>query len=247
MLIDSVQSQANRLEEALLGAAAEGAIDLPFVAVDFQGAGLEPLEQVTSLDAPHRVYDAIIRDSLLDGAPFMKSGPGKRPATATPADATALPELSPTALVFGAGSGVRVRPEWEAAPRSPPDWRPPTRTARSYRWVPDTLPQADRPAARQVLSLVVAGAGVPLGSARGRALCPARHRPHGPETKETTQHGANRLAAVGLAALTVVPERRSGKVRLGMLGGERDAGGAFSFTWPIWWKPIGLPAICNSC
>ena len=63
------------------------------------------------------------------------------------------------------------------------------------------------------------------------------------KTKETTQHGANRLAAVGLAALTVVPERRSGKVRLGMLGGERDAGGAFSFTWPIWRKPIGLPAI----
>ena len=102
VLIDSVQSQANRLEEALLEAAAEGGIDLPFVAVDFQGAGLEPLEQVTSLDAPHRVYDAIIRDSLLDGAPFMKSGPGKRLATATPADATAVLELSPTALVFGA-------------------------------------------------------------------------------------------------------------------------------------------------
>ena len=32
-------------------------------------------------------------------------------------------------------------------------------------------------------------------------------------TKETTQHGANRLAAVGLAALTVVPERRAGKAR----------------------------------
>ena len=38
-------------------------------------------------------------------------------------------------------------------------------------------------------------------------------------TKETTQHGANRLAAVGLTALTVVPERRAGKARLGILGG----------------------------
>ena len=36
-------------------------------------------------------------------------------------------------------------------------------------------------------------------------------------TKETTQHGANRLAAVGLTALTVVPERRAGKARLGIL------------------------------
>ena len=67
--------------------------------------------------------------------------------------------------------------------------------------------------------------------------------PTDPKTKETTQHGANRLAAVGLAALTVVPERRAGKVRLGMLGGERDAGGTFTFTWPIWRKPIGLTAI----
>lgn len=62
-------------------------------------------------------------------------------------------------------------------------------------------------------------------------------------TKETTQHGANRLAAVGLAALTVVPERRAGKARLGMLGGGRDAGGVFTFTWPIWRRPIGLTAI----
>ncbi len=62
-------------------------------------------------------------------------------------------------------------------------------------------------------------------------------------TKETTQHGANRLAAVGLVALTVVPERRAGKARLGMLGGGRDADGAFTFTWPIWRKPISMTAI----
>ena len=37
-----------------------------------------------------------------------------------------------------------------------------------------------------------------------------------------TQHGADRLAAVGLTALTVVPERRAGKARLGILGGGRD-------------------------
>ena len=28
-----------------------------------------------------------------------------------------------------------------------------------------------------------------------------------------------------------------------MLGGERDAGGAFTFTWPIWRKPISMTAI----
>ena len=78
VLIDSVQSQANRMEEALLAAAAEQAIPLPYVTVDFREAGLQPLEQITSLDAPHRVYDAIIRDRLLDDVPFMDSEQGRR-------------------------------------------------------------------------------------------------------------------------------------------------------------------------
>ena len=104
VLIDSVQSQANRLEEALLEAAVEDdGIQLPYVSVDFRDVGLQPLEQITSLDAPHRVYDAILRDSLLDGIPFMQSEQGRRLAAATPADATALLETSPpTALLFGA-------------------------------------------------------------------------------------------------------------------------------------------------
>ena len=102
VLIDSVQSQANRLEEALLAAAECGRIEIPYVTVDFRGAGLDPLTRITLLDAPHRVYDAILRDSLMDGEPFMQSAPGKRLAAAKPADATALLELSPTALLFGA-------------------------------------------------------------------------------------------------------------------------------------------------
>lgn len=106
VLIDSVQSQANRLEEALLAATEgdndDGRVPLPYVTVDFSGTGLEPLERVTSLDAPHRVYDAIFRDSLLNGTPFMQSEEGRGLAVAKPADARALLELSPTALVFGA-------------------------------------------------------------------------------------------------------------------------------------------------
>jgi CRISPR-associated protein Csb1 len=101
VLIDSVQSQANRLEEALRGAADEG-LPLPCVTVDFSKADLAPLTRITSLDAPHRVYDAILRDSLLDGEPFMRSAQGRRLAASKPTDATALLELSPTALLFGA-------------------------------------------------------------------------------------------------------------------------------------------------
>ena len=63
------------------------------------------------------------------------------------------------------------------------------------------------------------------------------------KTKETTQHGANRLAAVGLAALTVVPRRRAGEPRLEVLGGSRSDSGSFSFSWPIWRDPISLTAV----
>ena len=102
VLIDSVQSQANRLEEALLATAEQDEIGLPYVTVDFRAAGLDPLERITSLDAPHRIYDAILRDSLMHGEPFMQSKVGRRLAAAKLADATALLEHSPTALLFGA-------------------------------------------------------------------------------------------------------------------------------------------------
>jgi CRISPR-associated protein Csb1 len=101
-LVDSVQSQANRLEEALLAVIRDSGVVVPYVTVDFRGQGLAGIEEVTSLDAPHRVYDAILRDSLLDKVPFPKSDMGVRLAEAKPASATALLEISPTALLFGA-------------------------------------------------------------------------------------------------------------------------------------------------
>jgi CRISPR-associated protein Csb1 len=101
VLIDSVQSQANRLEECLLQAIADG-LPIPHVVVDFSAAQLEGITRITSLDAPHRVYDAIFRDSSLSGHPFMSSSVGQRLAKAKPDDASALLEVSPTALLFGA-------------------------------------------------------------------------------------------------------------------------------------------------
>jgi hypothetical protein len=60
--------------------------------------------------------------------------------------------------------------------------------------------------------------------------------------KAGTQHGANRLAAIGLAALTLVPETRAGRVRPSIIGGASGAGG-FSFAWPIWREPATLSSI----
>ncbi|MDT8342699.1 MAG: type I-U CRISPR-associated RAMP protein Csb1/Cas7u, partial [Longimicrobiales bacterium] len=101
VLIDSVQSQANRLEECIRDAVRDGE-PIPHVIVDFSEHDLTGLTEITSLDAPHRVYDAILRDSMLDTVPFMQSEVGKRLATARPNDATALLENSPSALLFGA-------------------------------------------------------------------------------------------------------------------------------------------------
>ncbi len=61
--------------------------------------------------------------------------------------------------------------------------------------------------------------------------------------KSGTQHGANRLAAVGLAALTVAPETRGGQVRPSILGGKFGRRGEFSFAWPIWRDPASLASV----
>ena len=63
------------------------------------------------------------------------------------------------------------------------------------------------------------------------------------KTKETTQHGANRLAAVGLSVFTVVPRHRNGRVQLALVGGGREPDGTHTLSWPIWREPVGLAGI----
>jgi hypothetical protein len=60
--------------------------------------------------------------------------------------------------------------------------------------------------------------------------------------KGGTQHGANRLAAVGLATLTLIPETRGGRIYPSVLGGSSGPEG-FSFAWPIWNEPTTLSSI----
>ena len=104
VLIDSVQSQANRIEQALkLNYYTPGTThcELPIVAVDFTGnEKTQPVGYITSLDAPHRLADAILRDSELNGVPFRDTEIGKA-CEATTADATPLFRYCPTALVLG--------------------------------------------------------------------------------------------------------------------------------------------------
>lgn len=102
VLVDSVASQANRLELALREGWETGELRFPNPAVDFTVDGeLDDLDQITVLDAPHRIADAIFRDSLLDGTLFRLSDVGRAVTESRPNAATGLFRYSPTALLFG--------------------------------------------------------------------------------------------------------------------------------------------------
>lgn len=101
VLLDSVQSQANRMELALLEEHYAGRVELPLLITRFDQDELYKKFTVTSLDAPHRIADALFRDSLLDGTIFRKSDKGLVLDYAGIQNATGLFGLCPTALLFG--------------------------------------------------------------------------------------------------------------------------------------------------
>ncbi len=107
VLLDSVASQANRMEEALFQAWEEDQLPFPVIAVDFTAdpddADLADLDRISTLHAPHRVYDALLRDSVCDdGTLFRDTELGRAITDATCANATALYRACPTGLLFGA-------------------------------------------------------------------------------------------------------------------------------------------------
>jgi len=114
VLLDSVQSQANRMELALQEAIDEGRISLPLIAVDFSGTEASFVGRITSLEAPHRIADAILRDSEWTDNQgqkirFRESPVGQSLTTASMQNATALFGYCPTALVFGMWDSTGAR------------------------------------------------------------------------------------------------------------------------------------------
>jgi CRISPR-associated protein Csb1 len=104
VLLDSVPSQANRAEEALLRAVRAGQAELPLLELRHDG---EAPVVLTSLEFPHRYADAYLRDSLLGETKFDRSGIGQAMLAASLADATALFAHDPGSLVFGAWNSHR--------------------------------------------------------------------------------------------------------------------------------------------
>ena len=93
VLLDAVQSQANRFEEIL---ERDPDAQLPVFRLTIPGH-----DPVSSLSAPHRVYDAIMRASLYGDTEFRSSKVGERIIAARPSNATALFEYAPNVLIFG--------------------------------------------------------------------------------------------------------------------------------------------------
>jgi CRISPR-associated protein Csb1 len=105
VLLDSVQSQANRMELTLLKAVDAKRIRMPLLVVDFGADTDDPVlrevGRLTALETPHRMCDAIFRDSVMDGVPFRQSALGNELNSAKSANATAVFKMCPSALVFG--------------------------------------------------------------------------------------------------------------------------------------------------
>jgi len=103
------------MELALQDAIDAGKIQMPLLVVDFSdhsptgdveadktaGRFIDAVGMVTSLQVPHRLADASLRDSEINGVGFRKSEKGKALNQVSFANATPLFELCPTALVFG--------------------------------------------------------------------------------------------------------------------------------------------------
>lgn len=96
--IDSPGSFANRVEQAL-------------VAVNL---GLDPLRvsvtgrAVSTMQLPHRAFDAVVRDSVLDGTPFRKTDIGRGITEATASNATALLRYDPSVLLLGGWDSTKL-------------------------------------------------------------------------------------------------------------------------------------------
>ncbi len=105
VLLDSVPSQANRMELALQDAVDSEQIKLPIVSVDFSVVKNPGLPRVTSMQAPHRIVNAILRDSTLgqgkQATRFRDSDIGKDLNQLSAAYATPLLKYAPHCLVFG--------------------------------------------------------------------------------------------------------------------------------------------------
>lgn len=110
-ILDSVQSQANRMEDALLTDIRGGRLKLPHLETDFSAVDglMKEVGKITCFEAPHRIFDAILRDSVDDaGKHFPFTELGRKVTAANSKDASAIFQASPASLLFGSWDSTGV-------------------------------------------------------------------------------------------------------------------------------------------
>lgn len=100
VVLDSVQSQANRIEHSLLEAKRAKALAYPDISIEFPEELGEPSYSVLQLS--HRVFDVSLACATHNGTPFFESEVGKKIRQSRPTDATALFKHAPVTLLLGA-------------------------------------------------------------------------------------------------------------------------------------------------
>lgn len=114
VVLDSIQSQANRAETALLEVAHE--LGLPQIVMEAKLPG--GFVRVSTLQAPHRSRDAYFLDSEQDGVPFDKTEVGQALEGASLGDATPYLRYAPYDLVYGVWDSHRGKRVALKFPRS---------------------------------------------------------------------------------------------------------------------------------
>ena len=102
VVVDNVPSQANRLEEAIRSQ--RDVLGVPEFVLDLSDMAHLPAHlprEISSWHFPHRVADAYLRDSQLDGVDFSRSAMGRAILEATPWSAAPLIEWFPGAALYG--------------------------------------------------------------------------------------------------------------------------------------------------
>lgn len=108
--LDSVGSSANRIEEALLVEHREGRYPLPLTSTAIESGGQR--FDITTLEAPHRIFDAWVRLSALPGEDrsFEQSERGQELSLAHAGALDPILESSSHDLLFGVWDSHRTGP-----------------------------------------------------------------------------------------------------------------------------------------
>lgn len=109
VIIDSKQSQLNRVEQALSATIENGhevLSRLPRVVVEYRNA--DGVRELSDLDLPHRVFDGHVRAGTVDNRPVTEHEQYRRVRDADPGNARAVLDASPASLVFGSWDSTRA-------------------------------------------------------------------------------------------------------------------------------------------